>query len=68
VHLEPFRCRYRFLRQREFQHAVVVLGLGGRFVDLLTERERALDLAVIALSANQRLAVLEVSAEGPRSG
>src|SRR6266566_9825056 len=60
MHLEPFRGRDRFLRQREFQHAVVVLGLGGRFVDLLTERERALDLAVIALSAKQRLAVLHV--------
>src|SRR6266699_5327041 len=60
MHLEPFRCRYGFLRQREFQHAVVVLGLGGRFVDLLTERERALDLAVIALGTKHRFAVLDV--------
>src|SRR6266849_9657376 len=60
MHREPFRCRYSFLRQREFQHAVVVLGLGGRFVDLLTERERALDLAVIALGAKHSLAVLDV--------
>src|SRR6266581_8287172 len=59
MHLEPFRCRYGFLRQREFQHAVVVLGLGGRFVDLLTERERALDLAVIALGAKYCLVVLD---------
>src|SRR5438552_6931493 len=59
MHLEPFRCRYGFLRQREFQHAVVVLGLGGRFIDLLTERERALDLAVIALGAKHCLAVLD---------
>src|SRR5437879_11725996 len=60
MHLEPFRCRYGFLRQREFQHAVVVLGLGGRFVDLLTERERALDLAVIALGPKNRFGVLDV--------
>ena len=39
MHHEPFRCRCGFLRQRELQHAVVVPGLGGRFVDLLTERE-----------------------------
>src|SRR5229473_2145638 len=60
MHREPFRCRYGFLRQREFQDAVVELGLGGRFVDLLTERERALDRAVIALGAKHSLAVLDV--------
>src|SRR5439155_12738934 len=60
MHREPFRCRYGFLRQREFQHAVVVLGLGGRFIDLQTERERALDLAEIALSAKHRPTVLDV--------
>src|SRR5437773_9171976 len=56
MHREPFRCRYGFLRQREFQDAVVELGLGGRFVDLLTEREPALDLAVVALVTRQRSA------------
>ena len=54
---EPFRGCYGFLRQREFQHAVVVFGLGCRFVDLVTERERALDLAVIALGPKHRPAV-----------
>src|SRR6267143_57079 len=60
MHREPFRCRYGFLRQREFQDAVVELGLGGRFVDLLTERERALNRAVIALGAKHRLVALDV--------
>ena len=60
MHCDPLRCRCGFLRQREFQHAVVVLGFGGRFVDLLTKRERALDLALIALCAKHRLAVLDV--------
>src|SRR6266850_5696422 len=60
MHRELFRRRYGFLRQREFQDAVVVLGLGGRFVDLLAERERALDRAVIALGAKHRVAVLGV--------
>ena len=36
------------------------LAWGGRFVDLLTERERALDLAVEALGAKHRPAVLDV--------
>jgi len=60
MHREPFRCRYGFLRQRELQDAVAELGLGGRFVDLLTEGERALDRAVIALGAKHRLVVLDV--------
>lgn len=61
MHRDPFRCQYGFLRQREFQHAVVVLGLDGRFVDLMMEREHALEFSVIALGAKHRhLAVLGV--------
>jgi hypothetical protein len=60
MHRELFSGRCGFLWQREFQHAVGVLGLGGCFVDLLAERERALDLAVTALGAKHRVAVLDV--------
>lgn len=42
MHRELFSGRCSFLWQREFQHAVGVLGLGGCFYDLLAERERAL--------------------------
>jgi hypothetical protein len=51
MHREPLRCRYGLLRQREFPYAVVVLGLSGRFVDILAEHKRALNLAEIALGA-----------------
>src|SRR5262245_48237907 len=54
------RGRGLLLRQVELQHAVVVLRLHLRLVDLVAEAERARGLAEVALAVHQPLAFLHV--------
>src|SRR5215475_10334322 len=57
---ELFRGAVRLLRQRQLEHAIAVLRLRFRLVDLVPEAERPRDLTVATLAVHQALAVLDV--------
>src|SRR5512143_1087964 len=48
----------RFLRQRQRQHALVVVRFGFRAVEIARQRERAIHLAVVALGVDLLLVLL----------
>src|SRR5579864_3441343 len=58
---ELLRRYGRLLRQRQLEHAIVVLRAGARFVDLLPEPEGTRYLADIELAMQNALAVLGVA-------
>src|SRR6185503_1145617 len=57
---DALRLDRGLLRQRQLEHAIRVLRLDRGFLDRLAERKRAVDLAVVALGAQDALAVLHV--------
>src|SRR6476620_8304349 len=52
------RLRFRALRERELEHAVLVLRVARRLVDLDREHEAAMHRARMTLAAQDALAVL----------
>src|SRR5215831_19104766 len=57
---ELLRGAVRLLRQRQLEHAIAVLCLRFRLVDLVPDAERPRDLAVATLAVHEALAFLDV--------